>query len=237
MRTTESNSGSASLRLAVLTDFDDTAAEQNVAELLLNRFADRASWLAAGIRFRAGELTLKDYQEIAFRNIRAGRDTMQSYVKQNASLRPYFGEMVNYCRDREIPVAVVSAGLDFYIKALLEQEGFPDVPVYAVNTTFSEAGISFRYHHPRPGKEHLGNSKGLIVERYRSQGHHVFYIGDGRSDFEAAQRADVVFAHSVLAEECRLQGIPYLPFAHFGDVLAALQEHSSIKTIKLERLN
>ncbi|HEU0022320.1 MAG TPA: MtnX-like HAD-IB family phosphatase [Dehalococcoidia bacterium] len=231
MRTTESNSGSASLRLAVLTDFDDTAADQNVAELLLDRFADRATWLAAGIRFRAGELTLKDYQEIAFRNIRAGRDTMQTYVKQNANLRPYFGEMVNYCRDRDIPVAVVSAGLDFYVEALLEQEGFPDVPVYAVNTTFSDAGISFRYHHARPGKEHLGNSKGLIVERYRSQGHQVFYVGDGRSDFEAAQRADVVFAHSVLAEECRSQSIPYHPFAHFGDVLSALQEHSSIESI------
>lgn len=225
MRITESNSGSASLRLAVLTDFDDTAAEQNVAQLLLNRFGDQPTWFEAGTRFRAGELTLKDYQEIAFRNILADRDTMQSYVKQNANLRPHFGEMVSYCQERDIPVAVVSAGLDFYIEALLEQGGFHDVPVYAVNTTFSEAGISFDYHHARAGKEHLGNSKGLIVERYRSRGHHVFYIGDGRSDIEAAERADVVFAHSVLAQECQRQNIPYRPFAHFGDVLSALRRH------------
>jgi 2-hydroxy-3-keto-5-methylthiopentenyl-1-phosphate phosphatase len=213
------------LRLAVLSDFDDTAAEQNVAELLLNQFGDQPTWREAGTRFRAGELTLKEYQEIAFRDIRADRDTMQSYVKQNANLRPYFGEMVSYCRERDIPVGVVSAGLDFYIEALLEQAGLPNLPVYAVNTAFSEAGISFQYRHVRPGREHLGNSKGLIVERYRSQGHYVFYIGDGRSDFEAAERADVVFAHSVLAQECQRQSIPYRPFADFGDVLSALQEH------------
>jgi len=227
MRTTETSSGSVSLRPAVLTDFDDTAAEQNVAELLLLEFGDQPNWQSARSRFRTGELTLKDYQEIAFRHIQADRNTMQSYVKKQANLRPHFGEMVSYCQDRDIPVAVVSAGLDFYIEALLEKEGFPDLPVYAVNTTFSETGISYHYHHTNPGKEHLGNSKGLIVERYQSQGYQVFYAGDGRSDFEAAERADVVFAHRVLAEECQRHSIPYSTFTHFGDVLSALREHQA----------
>ena len=71
----------------------------------------------------------------------------------------------------------------------------------------------------------MGCTKGLIVERYRSRGHHVLYAGDGRSDFEAAERADLVFAHSVLAEECQRHSIPFRPFAHFGDILSALQEH------------
>ena len=227
MRTTESNSASDSLRPAFLTDFDDTAAEQNVAELLLLEFGDHLNWKDARSRFRTGQLTLKDYQEIAFRHIQADRETMQNYVKKQANLRPHFGDLVSYCQDRDIPVAVVSAGLDFYIEALLEKEGFPDLPVYAVNTSFSETGISYHYHHTNPGKEHLGNSKGLIVERYRSKGHHVFYAGDGRSDFEAAERADVVFAHRVLAEECQRHSIPYRTFTHFGDILSALREHTS----------
>ena len=49
------------MSLAVLTDFDDTAAYQNVAELLLNRFGD-SSWMDIRARFRSGELTLKEYQ-------------------------------------------------------------------------------------------------------------------------------------------------------------------------------
>ena len=223
MRITGSNSGSADLRPAVLTDFDDTAAQQNVAELLLHRFGS-PGWEDVRRRFRAGEMSLKDYQEITFREIRADVAAMQAYVKERANLRPGFGEMWRFCQERDIPVAVVSQGLDFYIEALLQKEGFPQVPVYSVNTSFNGQGIEYHYRHAYPGQEQRGNSKGLIVERYQQRGHHVIYIGDGRSDFEAAVRADLVFAHRVLAEECRREGIPYRDFHDFGDVLAALRE-------------
>ena len=210
-------------RLAVLTDFDDTAAEQNVAELLLTRFGD-PSWQDVRARFRAGGLTLKDYQEIAFRTVTADRKSMQRYVKQQANLRPHFAEMLAYCREHDIPVAVVSHGLDFYIRALLEAEGVAEVPVYSVNTAFEEDGIKFFYPFPYPGEEHRGNSKGLIVDRYHGQGRYVIYAGDGRSDLEPAERADMVFAHSVLAQECGKRSIAFHPFNDFGDVLAALRE-------------
>jgi 2-hydroxy-3-keto-5-methylthiopentenyl-1-phosphate phosphatase len=121
-------------------------------------------------------------------------------------------------------MAVVSQGLDFYIQALLDKEGFSQVPVYSVNTRFTRRGISYLYRHARPGQEHLGNSKGLVVDQYRQQGHYVIYAGDGRSDFEAAERADLVFAHKVLAEECQRQQIPFQPFQDFGGVLAALRK-------------
>jgi len=221
MRNTDSSSGNASLRPAVLTDFDDTAAVQNVAELLLHQFGD-STWQEVRARFRSGALTLKGYQEITFRNIQADRAAMQDYVKQNASFRPYFKELWLYSQEHGVPMAIVSQGLDFYIEALLEKEGSPQVPVYAVNTRFTPQGITYHYYHAYPGEEHRGNSKGLIVEKYQREGRHVIYIGDGRSDFEAAARADIVFAHSLLADECRRQQIPFRPFTDFGDVLAAL---------------
>ena len=224
MRITASNSGSVSLTPAVLTDFDDTAAFQNVAELLLNRFAD-PSWHDVRSSYRAGELTFKEYQEVTFRSVQAGRATMQAYVKNNAKLRPYFGDLWRFCQDNDIPMAVVSIGLDFYIEALLENEGYADIPVYSVSTSFTEQGLIYNYQHTGPGEEHLGISKGSVVDRFRAQGHHVVFIGDGRSDLAAATRADTVFAHSVLAEECGRQQIPFRPFNDFGDVLSALREY------------
>ena len=151
---------------------------------------------------------------------------MAAYVKENANLRSGFGEMLSYCRSRAIPVAVVSHGLDFYIKAVLGSEGFEGVPVFSVTTSFAEDGIQYSYPFPYPGEEHRGNSKGIIVDRYRSEGRFVIYAGDGRSDLEPAERADLVFAHMVLAEECASRNIPYQPFRDFGDVLAALKDLS-----------
>jgi 2,3-diketo-5-methylthio-1-phosphopentane phosphatase len=224
MRNTGNSLESSSLVPAVLIDFDDTAAAQNVAELLLNRFGD-PTWQEVRQRFRTGELTLKEYQEATFTNIQASRAAMQGYVKENANLRPYFRELWLHCQERNLPMAIVSLGLDFYIEALLEKGGFSQIPVFAVETSFSPKGISYRYGFAYPGAEHLGNSKGLVVESYKKNGHHVVYVGDGRSDFEAAVEADLVFAHSMLAEECRRRGIPYRPFSDFGDILSALQQY------------
>ncbi len=224
MRTTGDSSGNARRPPAVLSDFDDTAAEQNVAELLLRRFGGSA-WEDVRRQFRAGEITLKEYQEITFRDMRTGRSGMQDYVKQQANLRPHFKELSDYCRAEGIPIAIVSQGLDFYIEALLEKEGLLEVPVYAVETRFDAQGISYEYRHARPGQERQGNSKALVVDKYRRDGHFVFYAGDGISDFEAAPRVDVLFAHRTLAEKCDSESIPYRPFSGFDGVLEAVQEY------------
>jgi len=197
---------------------------QNVAELLLKRFAG-PDWGRHRQRFRAGELTLKEYQEAAFREIRADRATMQAYVQQHATLRPYFRELWDHCTARAIPMAIVSHGLDFYIQALLEKEHLAEVPVYSVHASFGPEGISYEYRYAYRGQEHRGNSKGWVVDQYRQQGYHVVYVGDGHSDLEAADKADLLFAHSTLAEECRQRGISFLPFRDFQDVLRALREY------------
>ena len=224
MKTTDESSVSVNKPPAVLIDFDDTAAQQNVAELLLTRFGD-PTWQDVRQRFRAGEFTLNEYQEITFRNIQADRSAMQGYVKQHANLRPHIRELWDYCQAHSIPMAIVSQGLDFYIEALLEEAGLLQMPVYAVDTQFGAQGITYGYRHIRPGQERQGNSKGLVVDRYRQDGHYVFYVGDGISDFEAASRVDLLFAHRTLAEKCTSEKIPFRPFTGFQDLLLALQEY------------
>ena len=223
MTTTGANYANGKLPPAFLTDFDDTAAAQNVAELLLNRFGD-STWTEVRQQFRDGKMDLKEYQEITFRNIRADRSAMQHYVREHAILRPYFHELHYYCRANEIPLAVVSQGLDFYIQALLERDGYGDVPIYAVNTSFDQGRISYHYHHTYPGKESQGNSKAFIVEQFQQQGYFVVFAGDGTSDQEASRKADMVFAHRTLARYCETEGIDYTPFKDFKSILLKVRE-------------
>ena len=208
---------------ALLTDFDDTAAVQNVAELLLHRFGS-STWTDVRQEFREGKLTLKEYQEITFREMLADRSAMQHYVREQASLRPWFAEIHKFCRQHSIPLAVVSQGLDFYISALLERDGFGDVPIYAVDTTFQEGQISYHYNHAYPGQESQGNSKALVVEGFQKQGYYVVYAGDGLSDLEASRQADLVFAHRTLARYCEEEGIPYHPFVDFRSILLTVRD-------------
>ena len=208
---------------AFLTDFDDTAAVQNVAELLLNRFGAE-NWTDVRQQFREGKLTLKEYQEITFREIRADRAAMQYYVKEYAILRPWFSELYQFCVSQGIPLAVVSQGLDFYISALLERDGFGDIPIYAVDTTFQDGRIAYHYNHAYPGMESQGNSKAYVVEQFQERGYYVVYAGDGVSDLDASRQADLVFAHRTLARFCDEGGIPFTPFEDYKSVLLTLRD-------------
>lgn len=213
---------------AVLTDFDDTAAAQNVAELLLHQFGN-PTWTDVRERFRQGELSLKDYQEITFRRMRADKATMQAYVRENACFRPHFAELAQFCGENDIPMCIVSQGLDFYIQALLDESGHPPMPVHAVRAEFDDAGriVSYAYDFTYPDAPERGNSKALLVRRFQQQGYHVFYMGDGSSDFEAGEVADTVFAHRQMAQMCEEAGVPYTPFTDFGPVLDAVRKYLS----------
>ena len=215
---------------AVLTDYDDTAAAQNVAEMLLHEFG-HPSWTDVRDRFRAGELSLKDYQEEAFLRIQADKHAMQSFVRANANFRPHFEELSEFCQVQSIPMCIISQGLDFYIQALLDGCGQSEMPVYAVVTEFDREGrvSGYRYDFAYPNAPQLGNSKALIVRRFQEQGHHVFFMGDGRSDFEAGEVADTVFAHRQMAAMCDEAGIKFAPFTDFAPVLEALQQYMAAR--------
>ena len=218
---------------AVLCDFDDTTAVENVAQLLLQHFSPDGTWERLRNQAREKSISLREYQERAFRGTGASREEMKAVVKAKATLRPYFKELWQYCQVRSIPLAVVTVGLDFYVDALLEREGLDDVPRYAVKTAFTPGGITFEYPYAWDGSggsseaicRQWGNSKCSILGGYRRSGYAIFYVGDGRSDFCPASIADRVFALGQLAELCREAQVPYSEFRDFRDVINGLERH------------
>ena len=216
---------------AVICDFDDTIAVENVAELLLEHFSEDGIWRQLKRRSREKLLPFKEYQEQAFILTKASMEAMQAVVKEQATLRPHFRELWRYCRERDIPMAIVTVGLDFYVDALLEREGLKEVPRYAAKARFTPQGMTFEYPYPWDGSGTLpqdiclqwGNCKCSVLAKYKRKGHSILYVGDGRSDFCPASMADHIFARSQLAELCRQNGVLYTEFQDFQDVLNGLK--------------
>ncbi len=202
--------------IAIFCDFDETAAVQNVARLLLDRFAGgrekphREAYLA-------GEISFKEYQERAFHETDATSHEMAAYVRENAALRPGFSECVAAARSVGAAFSIVSAGLDFYIHALLEREGHAGLTVTAVSVTEPPSAQGrFQYDYPWGLGGCGANStmcKCRTVEAAKDSGATVVFVGDGlTSDACAAAKADVVFARSKLLEHCTATGIPCTAF-------------------------
>ena len=214
------------MNIAVLCDFDETAAEQNVAHLLLHRFGD-GRWQHLQRQFQEGKIRPKDYFEWPFTNIKAGREAMQSHVREQGHLRGGFVELANYCREQGVELAIVTHGLDFYVEALLEQAELQWVPSYAVHAHFTDNGIQYEYRYTREECQEYGNCKCSIVDGYKSRGHQVFYVGDGVTDLCPARQADLVFARSRLLEKCRAEGLAHTELRDFSDVLTELERRNA----------
>ncbi len=216
---------------AVLCDFDDTTVLENVAEMLLQQFSLDGSWQQLKQQSRDKVIGLREYQERAFRNTTASKETMQSAVKARATLRPFFKELWQYCQSSGIPLAIVTVGLDFYVDALLEREKMEELPRYAVRTDFTPGGITYEYPHSWDGSggspqevcQRWGNCKCSVLIQYRNRGHTILYVGDGRSDFCPASIADHVYARSHLAKLCDEQQVPYTELRDFRDVMNGLK--------------
>lgn len=213
------------MNIAVLCDFDDTVAQQNVAHLILERFGD-GSWKDVRRRYVNGQATAEEYFEKPFVALNATRDEMRAHVRVAGHLRSGFVDLANYCRERDIPLAVVTAGFDFYVDALLEQHDLGWVPTYTVGARFTPQGMKFDFTHARDGCERWGICKCSVVDLYREQGRLIVYVGDGRNDLCPARKADVVFARDVLKDLCLEEGISHINFTDFADVVLELDKLS-----------
>ncbi len=209
------------MNIAVLCDFDDTITHENVAHLLLDRFAD-GSWRETRQKYLAGAIPPQDYFEKPFVAMQASRRELQAYASEKGHMRDGFADLANYCRRRDIELAVITTGLDFYVEAVLRKQGLEWVPVYSVGTRFGEQGLQFDFPYARQECRSWGICKCSVVERYHQQGQRVLYIGDGRNDLCPAKKSDIVFAKDELLTLCKQEDVPCRELREFGDVIAEL---------------
>ena len=99
------------MNIAILCDFDETAAQQNVAHIVLNRFGE-SEWRALQQQFHEGTLRAREYFERPFDGVTASRDEMQRYVREHGSLRAGFVDLAHYCRERGIEPSDSLRGLN-----------------------------------------------------------------------------------------------------------------------------
>ena len=206
------------MSIAVLCDFDDTITQGNVAHLILDRFGD-GSWREVRRQYLEGSIPPHEYFERQFTLVQATRCEMQCYVQEHGHIRGGFSALAQYCRQWGIALVVITLGLDFYVQALLEQQGLGWLPVYAVGTRFTEDGIQFDFPYANEECHSWGICKCSVVEWYRQAGHRVFYVGDGHNDLCPARKSDMVFARGDLVKLCRHEGLPYRELRDFQDVI------------------
>ncbi|MDR0292052.1 MAG: HAD-IB family phosphatase, partial [Elusimicrobium sp.] len=127
------------------------------------------------------------------------------FVADTAAPRAGLLPMIKKCFEKNIPVEIVSGGVDIYIKPFLLRHGIEGIPIFCANGVFTPEGIKVEY--PLLDGIKLEDFKAMRVRRFKEQGYTTVYCGDGMTDLPAALAADIPFACSHLLEYCRKKKI------------------------------
>jgi 2-hydroxy-3-keto-5-methylthiopentenyl-1-phosphate phosphatase len=200
-------------RVRVFVDFDGTISLEDTTDVILERFAD-PEWRKVEAEWLAGIIGSRECLSRQIDLVHASPDELDSVI-EDVPLDPHFPELVALCRGHGVALTVVSDGLDRIVTKMLSRAGI-DVPILANRL------------------EWLGENRWRLAFPYeagdcRSQAGHCkcralaeeantirILIGDGRSDFCAAETADLVVAKGALAEHCQASGLAYIVFGNFA---------------------
>ena len=208
--------------IAVLCDFDGTITTIDTAEFVLARFAE-GNFQRFNRLFEKGEIALEECLNKQFSLVKVSKRKIIGELDKRVIFRPNFRELAVTCKQKDTPLVIVSAGLDFVIEHFLKVNDCLDlVEVYSPNAKFSHDGISFTF--PELCDQSSINFKQDIVRHGKNQGKFVIFVGDGLADLPAAKDADTVFAikGSRLSKLCKKTGVECKEMMDFREVIDAV---------------
>lgn len=224
--------------LRVFCDFDGTAATEDVGEQLFRTFAGGKA-VEIVQRYFKGKLNARQCLEEECAAVESlSPEEFERFIKQFA-LDPYFDEFVRFCESLEIPVVILSDGLDFYVSRILRWQGLERLSFFANHVDFVRKGSSTKlvpsFPYTDSECDQCANCKRNHVLTLSGDDDVIVYVGDGISDRCPVRYADIVFAKKRLIKYCQEQNISYHAFAHFGDVRHRLGEIVQRKRFKKRR--
>jgi 2-hydroxy-3-keto-5-methylthiopentenyl-1-phosphate phosphatase len=205
---------------AVFVDYDGTITQRDTFDILVHACAGAHVWTDLERRLSAGSMTLREVLAAQAAFVRLSIDEAEAAIAAETGLDPSFFSFVGACRREGAELTILSGGIGTLIGRALERAGLTGVRYHANDADFSPDGWIMSF---RDDSEH-GHDKALAVRAAASRGLRTVFVGDGISDFEAAQAAGERFAKRGKALErfLRERGIPHAVFTGFAEVEAAL---------------
>lgn len=207
-------------KMRVLCDFDGTITRQDSTDFVLEALAV-PPWRVLQSEWEAGRLSGAECMRGQVALI-GGSAAELDAVLDRVQLDPGFVTFADWCEARGLELNIVSDGVDYFIARILARHGLERLPVTANRLAGAPGGWTLE-HPPKPADcaARAGVCKCAAAPRPPTD-ETVVFVGDGRSDFCVAGRADVLFAKGVLAAHAQALPKAYLPFDTFHDVLRSL---------------
>lgn len=210
------------MRFAVFVDYDGTITDVDTSDVFVRHFGGDGVWDEIEERLNRREMTLRDAMALEISYVRVTLGEADELLRASVRVDPAFPAFVTYCESAGYPLTVVSSGIEPLIRRALARHGLERVAVVANAVTPGPEGWRIEFRDDSAN----GNDKAALVCAAAEAGYATVYVGDGRSDYEAALAAGLRFAKRGRNLEAYLveRGVPFESFDTFTEVSALLQK-------------
>ena len=210
------------MKTLIQCDFDGTITEEDASFFLLDTFA-QGDWRRLLREYKEHKISVGEFNTRAFAMVKADEPTLLEALKDKIKVRAGFHELVDYCLGKNFRLVIVSNGLDFYIKAVLQELALENVEMHAAQASFHPEGMKVQYVGPDDKRLEDG-FKEAYVKTFLKLGYRIIYMGNGDSDVAPAQYAHHIFATGELLAYCRENNLKYKPLENFIDAVRDLEQ-------------
>ncbi|WP_028775419.1 2-hydroxy-3-keto-5-methylthiopentenyl-1-phosphate phosphatase [Shimazuella kribbensis] len=207
----------------IFCDFDGTITESDNIIAIMKHFAP-PEWEELKDNVLSQHISIKDGVGKMFSLLpSSSKEEITRFVQENGILRAGFEEFVVFTQKENIPLYIVSGGIDFFIYPMLDH--FIDRDhIYCNASDFSKENIQIIWPHACDEfcSNDCGCCKPSILRLFDNDKYEKIVIGDSITDLQAAKLADRVYARDYLIEKCEELDIHYTPFADFTEIIQNL---------------
>lgn len=233
-------------QIYIFLDFDGTITQNDLTDVIFKKYGDFDGNLAKLIN---KEITIFDYWKEFARVL--PRDFSQiglNELIENEQIDPYFLSFIKMCEQFNLQIAITSDNFDLIIKPFLQAKLTQDVfknfiENYIYCNKLLIDGTKYIPQFPFANENCQCMSavcKRNVILSSTPDDSIVIYVGDGFSDFCAAEASDIIFAKNTLAKYCSEKRIPHYTYKTFFDIeriLSKLLNSSQIRHRYQAQLN
>ncbi len=206
----------------LIVDFDGTISLDDTTDLLMEEFADPA-WQDIESEWLSGSIGSRECMMRQVDLVRATPAELDAFIDR-IEIDWHFKSFVRQAQRYDVPITIVSDGLDYIIHSVLRRAGLDGLQVTANHLSYKGDG-QWRLTSPYASTgchSQSGTCKCSIAAQRRDK--MTLVIGDGRSDRCVAEDADFVFAKSGLIKFCQDKQLPFTAFKDFSQASVLLAD-------------
>ncbi len=206
-------------KMIIFLDFDGTITSEETLTGALMHVIPKEQLYDADQKMKNGELSLVKALHMAFDTLPADNIPKMLEYYRSVPLRDGFAEFMDLADSMEIPVVLLSGGLEPFVNAVLEPYKDRFLDMYYVDIDTSDGFMKLCPEHEGDG---YLMKKDEVMAAYDAEC--VISIGDGITDGTMAMKSDVCFARDDLARMLAHAGARFYMWDDFTDISAKLEE-------------